>query len=100
MSQTPEALNLEQAIAVLRRRLALIVLCAVVVGGAAFAYSARQPKKYTATASLAFTTNPVSEQIAGLQAQPQTCWHSRRATWNSCASATWPRARRASSGTA
>ncbi len=71
MSQTPEALNLEQAIAVLRRRFALIVLCALVVGGAAFAYSARQPKKYAATASLAFATNPVSEQIAGLQTQPE-----------------------------
>jgi len=67
MQQSPEALNLEQALRVLRRRLPLIGLCVVVVAGAAFAVSKHQPKRYTATASLSFSSNPLSQQIVGLQ---------------------------------
>ncbi len=66
MQQEPEALNLERALVVLRRRGLLIVLCMIVVAGAAFGFSKRETKKYTATASLAFGTNPLSQQIAGL----------------------------------
>lgn len=66
MQQEPEALNLERAIAILRRRALLIALCVVVVAGAAFVFSKRETKKYTATASLVFSTNPLSQQIAGL----------------------------------
>lgn len=66
MQQGPETLNFEQALGVLRRRLLLIVLCVVVVAGAAYAYSKHQTKKYTATASLSFTNNSLSQQVAGL----------------------------------
>jgi succinoglycan biosynthesis transport protein ExoP len=68
VEQGSEALNLEQALRVLRRRVPLIVLCVVVVAGAAFAFSKHETKKYTATASLAFSVNPLSQQIAGLSA--------------------------------
>jgi capsular exopolysaccharide synthesis family protein len=40
----------------------------VLVGGAAFAFSKHQTKKYTATASLVFNNNQLSQQVAGLQA--------------------------------
>jgi polysaccharide biosynthesis transport protein len=66
VQQEPETLNLERAIAILRRRALLIALCVVVVAGAAFVFSRRETKKYTATASLVFSTNPLSQQIAGL----------------------------------
>jgi polysaccharide biosynthesis transport protein len=68
VQQDSEALNLDQALGVLRRRALLIVLCVVVVGGAAFGFSKHQTKKYTATASLAFSNNQLSQQIAGLSA--------------------------------
>lgn len=68
MEQGSEALSLEQALRVLRRRVPLIVLCVVVVGGAAYGYSKHQTKKYTAIASLSFSSNPLSQQIAGLSA--------------------------------
>jgi capsular exopolysaccharide synthesis family protein len=63
-----EALNLEQTLNVLRRRLPLIALCVVVVAGAALGFSKNQTKQYTATASLAFSSNPLNQQIAGLPA--------------------------------
>ena len=68
VQQGSETLNLEQALGVLRRRLPLIVLCVVVVAGAAYGYSKHQTKQYTATASLAFGENSLSQQIAGLPA--------------------------------
>lgn len=66
MQQEPEAPSLERILGVLRRRLPLIVLCVVVVAGAAFVVSKRQTKKYTAAASLVFSTNTLNQQIAGL----------------------------------
>jgi succinoglycan biosynthesis transport protein ExoP len=66
LQQEPEALNLEQVVGVLRRRLPVIVLCVVVVAGTAFAIAKRETKKYTATASLGFSDNTLSQQIAGL----------------------------------
>lgn len=68
MQQGSETLNLEEALRVLRRRVPLIVLCVIVVAGAAYAYSKHQTKKYTASASLAFSYSPLSQQIAGLPA--------------------------------
>jgi capsular exopolysaccharide synthesis family protein len=68
VQQGSEALNLEQALGVLRRRVPLIVLCALVVAGAAYGFSKREEKQYTTTASLAFSVNPLSQQIAGLPA--------------------------------
>jgi polysaccharide biosynthesis transport protein len=72
VQQGPEALNLEQALAVLRRRVPLIALCIVVVAGATYAFSKHQTKKYTATASLAFTYNQLSQQVAGLPPSSST----------------------------
>jgi receptor protein-tyrosine kinase len=61
-------LGFEHVLAVLRRRVLWIVLCVVVVAGAAFGFSERQTKQYTATSSLVFDNNQLSQQVAGLQA--------------------------------
>jgi succinoglycan biosynthesis transport protein ExoP len=63
----PEEVNLERALGVLRRRAPWILLCVVLTAGAAFAYSKQQTKEYTATASVVFNENQISQQIAGLQ---------------------------------
>jgi polysaccharide biosynthesis transport protein len=68
VQQDSEALSLEQVLGVLRRRLPLIVLCVAVVAGAAYGYSKHETKKYTATASLQFSVNSLSQEIAGLPA--------------------------------
>jgi polysaccharide biosynthesis transport protein len=61
-------LSIEQVLGVVRRRAPWIALCFVLVAGAAFAFSKQQTKKYTATASLVFNNNQLSQQVAGLQA--------------------------------
>ena len=66
MAQPSDTLTFADAVGVLRRRLPLIALCAVVVAAAAYFYSTQQRKQYTAGASLVFSTNPLSQQIAGL----------------------------------
>ncbi len=66
VEQGSEALNLQQILGIIRRRVPLIVLCVAVVAGAAWGFSKQQPKKYTATASLAFSSNQLSQQVAGL----------------------------------
>jgi capsular exopolysaccharide synthesis family protein len=60
-------LSLEQVLGVLRRRLPWILLCFVLVAGAAYGFSKHQTKKYTATASLVFNNNQLGQQVAGLQ---------------------------------
>jgi succinoglycan biosynthesis transport protein ExoP len=66
VQQDSEGLNFEQALGALRRRAPLILLCFVVAAAAAFGFSKHQTKKYTATASLVFSNNSLSQQIAGL----------------------------------
>ncbi len=61
-----DAISLERALSVLRRRAPLVALCIMVVAGAAFGFSKEKTKQYTASASLAFNSNPLSRQIAGL----------------------------------
>jgi succinoglycan biosynthesis transport protein ExoP len=61
-------LSFEQFLGVLRRRVGWVVLCVVLVAGAAFGYSKHQTKKYTATASLVFSNSQTNLQAAGLQA--------------------------------
>jgi len=61
-------LSIERVIRVLRRRAPWILLCFVLVAGAAYGFSKHQTKKYTATASLVFDNNQLSQQTAGLQA--------------------------------
>jgi succinoglycan biosynthesis transport protein ExoP len=63
-----QALDLEQLLAILRRRAPIILLCLIVVTAGAFAFSKTQTKKYTATASLVFNNAQISQQVAGLQA--------------------------------
>ena len=64
-----EHLNLSwyQALRMVRRRAPWILLCFVIVAAAAFGFSKRQTKMYTATASLVFSESQVGEQVAGLQ---------------------------------
>jgi succinoglycan biosynthesis transport protein ExoP len=59
--------SLEQVLGVLRRRSPWILLCFVLVAAAAFGFSHHQKKKYTATASLVFSSNEQSQEIAGFQ---------------------------------
>jgi capsular exopolysaccharide synthesis family protein len=66
VQQDSEALNLAQVLGAVRRRAPLILLCIVVVAGAAFAFSKHQTKQYTATASVVFSNDPLSQQVAGL----------------------------------
>jgi succinoglycan biosynthesis transport protein ExoP len=68
VQQETDGFNLERALGVLRRRAPWIALCFVVVAGTAFGLSKHQAKKYTATTSLIFNNNQLSQQVAGLQA--------------------------------
>jgi capsular exopolysaccharide synthesis family protein len=56
----------EQILGVIRRRAPWILICFLLVTGLAFAYSKHQKKKYTATAAVSFSNNPLAQQIAGL----------------------------------
>jgi capsular exopolysaccharide synthesis family protein len=60
--------SLELALGGLRRRAPWILLCLVLVTGAAYGFSKREQKKYTATASLVFNDSQANQQAAGLQA--------------------------------
>lgn len=51
---------------VLRRQVPVIVLCALLLAGAAFALSVQQSTQYTATALLVFDDNELDQQAAGL----------------------------------
>jgi capsular exopolysaccharide synthesis family protein len=65
--QEDQEVNLDQVVRILWRRLPMIVLCTAVAAGAAYALSKRETKQYAATASLSFSDNLLSEQIAGVQ---------------------------------
>jgi succinoglycan biosynthesis transport protein ExoP len=60
--------SLELALGGLRRRAPWILLCLVLATGAAYGFSKREQKKYTATASLVFNDSQTNQQAAGLQA--------------------------------
>ena len=70
METSPEHLNLERVLAVLRRRWWIIVLLTVIVGGTSFVISERQRKEYTATASVLFQDPQLNQQASGLQVTP------------------------------
>jgi capsular exopolysaccharide synthesis family protein len=61
-------LSIEQVLRIVRRRVGWILLCFVLVAGAAYGFSRHQTKKYTATASLVFNNSQTNLQAAGLQA--------------------------------
>jgi capsular exopolysaccharide synthesis family protein len=73
-------LTSRRMLAVFRRRVPLVVVCFVVAIGAALAYSFHARKEYTATASLLFNDTPLSQQIAGLQAIPNSNQQSQQDT--------------------
>jgi Chain length determinant protein len=66
MDNEPTNRSLEQVLGVMRRRAPWILLCILVTAGAAYGFSKRQTKKYTAAASLVFNNNQPSQQVAGL----------------------------------
>jgi polysaccharide biosynthesis transport protein len=68
MQQGSEALDLEHALSILRRRAGWILFCIVLATAAAYGFSKHETKKYVATASLTFSNNSLSQQIAGLPA--------------------------------
>lgn len=59
-------LDLRQLLSALRRRGPWIVVCLVLAAGAAYAFSKHQTRQYTATATLVFNNNQLSQQVAGL----------------------------------
>lgn len=59
--------DLERILTVLRRRAVLIVACTLLTAAAAFGFSKRQTKEYTATASIVFSNDQLNQQVAGLQ---------------------------------
>jgi tyrosine-protein kinase len=63
-----KAPGIAQALAVLRERMWVIVLCGVVSLAAAIVYVEHKQNLYTATASLEFTQSSLSSQVAGVSA--------------------------------
>src|ERR1019366_7130200 len=59
-------LGLEQVLGILLRRSPWILLCFVLVAGAAYGFSKHQAKKDTATAPVVFNNNQLGQQGAGL----------------------------------
>lgn len=65
-----EHLDLERVLAVLRRRWWVVVLLMIAVGAAAFGFSKREVKQYTATTSVLFPNPDLQQQASGLQITP------------------------------
>lgn len=61
-----EALDLPQALDAIRRRGPVVLACVLLAALAAYVLAKRETRKYTATAALSFSYNPLSQQIAGL----------------------------------
>jgi capsular exopolysaccharide synthesis family protein len=67
MQESADQGEFERVLRVLRRRAALIAFCTLLTAAAAFGFSKQQTKEYTATASLVFDSDQLSQQVAGLQ---------------------------------
>lgn len=65
-SQSAEVPGLLRALRVVRERWWIVVICPLVAFLVALVYVARQPKQYTATSKLQFSTNSLSSQVAGV----------------------------------
>jgi len=63
--------DLNQLLGILHRRWRWVGLCLVLVTFAAFGFSEGQTRKYTATASLVFNNDQLSQQVAGLQGRDE-----------------------------
>ena len=59
--------TLERMLGILRRRAPWILLCLLLLGGAAYGLSKQQTKKYTATASLVFPSSQPGQRVADLK---------------------------------
>ena len=70
MQRDSIGLDLNGALRILRQRAPLILLCTIVTALAAFAFSSRQAREYTATADVLFTNQQVAQQAAGLPVIP------------------------------
>jgi capsular exopolysaccharide synthesis family protein len=69
VDDTPTALTpASRPLAVLRRRKWIVIACILVAGAVAYAISANEQKKYTATAGLLFQTAEFSQQLFGFTA--------------------------------
>lgn len=66
MDQEASSTDLANILRVLLRRAPIVVLCAVVAAAAAYAISKTQRKQYTATASIVFKDQQLTQQAAGL----------------------------------
>ncbi len=62
--------DLNGTLRILRRRAPLILLCTIVTALAAFAFSSRQAREYTATADVLFRDQQIAQQAAGLPVIP------------------------------
>jgi len=60
-----EVPGIATALAILRERVWLIVICGVVAALVAFLYAEHKPDLYSATSALQFTTNSLPSQVAG-----------------------------------
>lgn len=67
-------------LAVLRRRAPVVAVCLVVAVAASLGYSLSARKMYTATTSVLFNDTPLSQQVAGLQAVPNSSQQSQQDT--------------------
>lgn len=65
-ARDPDAIDFPRALATLRRRAPVVVLCGVLIALGAFLFSKSQTKEYTATSALVFSSNPLTEQVLGL----------------------------------
>lgn len=72
--------GVEDALRMLRRRGFIILLCAVLAGAAAYAFSKQQTKDYTATADLLFTDPNSAQQASGLPVTAPSDPQGQRAT--------------------
>jgi capsular exopolysaccharide synthesis family protein len=79
MAAEQMSLSLEQALGVLRRRAGWILLCFVLVAGAAYGSAKHQRKQYVATSRLVFNNDQQVQQLAGL---PTTSSSSQQAQQN------------------
>lgn len=72
-----------RALLVVRRRLAVVLVCLVVVPAAAVAFSLRQETQYKASATMQFKDNQFDQQLFGTSLQPRTTDPTRAAATNS-----------------
>jgi succinoglycan biosynthesis transport protein ExoP len=74
--------SIRQFLRILRRRAPVIILCAVLVPGAAYAISASKQKQYSAAASLLFRDPAFDQKIFGSTALPPSTDPAREAATN------------------